>query len=65
MSCGKEHQKRRVKLLEKFGNAEHGTIVEAELCPDCGVKVTSKQLDYNDYGWYMIPSALAEVVEDL
>lgn len=65
MSCGKEHQKRRVKLLVKFGNAEPGTIVEAELCPDCGVKVTSKQLAYNDFGWYMIPSALAEVVEDL
>jgi len=65
MSCGKEHQKRRVKLLVKFGEAEPGTIVEAEICPDCGVKVTSKQLGYNDYGWYMIPSALAEIVEDL
>jgi hypothetical protein len=65
MSCGREHQKRRVKLLEKFGNAEPGTIVKAELCPDCGVKVTSKQLGHNDEGWYMIPSALAEVFEDL
>jgi hypothetical protein len=65
MSRGKEHQKRRVKLLEKFGNAEPGTIVEAELCPDCGVKVTSKRLGYNDESWYMIPSALAEVVKDL
>jgi hypothetical protein len=65
MSCGKAHQKRRVKLLVKFGNAEPGTIVEAELCPDCGVKVTSKQLGYNDECWYMIPSALAAVVEDL
>ena len=65
MSCGKEHQKRRVKLLVKFGNAEPGTIVEAELCRDCGVKVTSKQLGYNDFGWYMIPSALAEIVENL
>lgn len=65
MSCGKEHQKRRVKLLVKFGNAEPGTIVEAELCPECGVKVTSKQLDYNDCGWYMIPLELAETVEDL
>ncbi len=39
MSCGKEHQKRRVKLLTKFGNAEPGTIVNAELCPDCGVSL--------------------------
>ncbi|MGD0228333.1 MAG: hypothetical protein ABSF71_39020 [Terriglobia bacterium] len=65
MSCGKGHQKRRVKLLVKFGNAEPGTIVEAEICPDCGVKVSSKQLGRNDEGFYMIPSALAEVVEDL
>jgi hypothetical protein len=65
MSCGKEHRKRRVKLLEKFGNTEPGTIVEAEICPDCGVKVTSKQLGYDDQSWYMIPSALAEVVEGL
>ena len=65
MSCGKEHQKRRVRLLVKFGNAEAGTVVEAELCPNCGVKVTSKQLGYDDCGWYMIPSALAEIVEDL
>jgi hypothetical protein len=65
MSCGKTHVKRRVKLLVKFGNAEPGTIVEAEICPDCGVKVTSKQLGYDNDGWYMIPSELAEVVEDL
>jgi hypothetical protein len=65
VSCGKVHQKRRVKLLVKFDNAALGTIVEAELCLDSGVKVTSKQLGYNDFGWYMIPSALAEVVEDL
>jgi hypothetical protein len=65
MSCGKKHQKRRVKLLVKFGEAEPGTIVEAEICPDCGVKVTAKQLGRNDEGFYMIPSALAAVVEDL
>jgi len=65
MSCGKEHQRRRVRLLERFGKAEPGAIVEAEICPDCGVKVTSKQLGYNDESWYMIPSKLAEVVEDL
>ena len=65
MSCGKRHQKRRVKLLVKFGNAEPGTIVEAELCPECGVFVTAKQLGCSDEGLYMIPSALAEVVKDL
>jgi hypothetical protein len=65
MSCGERHQKRRVKLLVKFGNAEPGTVVEAELCPDCGVYVTAKQLGCNDEGLYVIPSALAEVVEGL
>ena len=65
MSCGKGHQKRRIKLLVKFGNAEPGTIVEAELCPCCGVYVKAKQLACNDEGFYMIPSALAEVVEEL
>jgi hypothetical protein len=65
MSCAITHQKRPGKLLVKFGKAEPGTIVEAELCPDCGVKVTSKRLGWNDEGWHMLPSALAEVVEDL
>jgi hypothetical protein len=49
----------------KFGPAEAGTIVEAELCPDCGVSVKAKELGCNDEGFYMVPSALAEVVEDL
>jgi hypothetical protein len=49
----------------KFGKAGPGTIVEAEICPDFGVKVTSKHLGCNDEGFYMIPSGLAEVVEDL
>lgn len=65
MSCAKTHQKRRVKLLDRFGNAAPGTIVEADICPDCGVKVTDKELGYNDEGWYMNPSALEEVVEYL
>jgi hypothetical protein len=49
----------------EFGNAEPGKIVEAELCPDCGVYVEANQLGCNDEGFYMIPSALAEFVEDL
>jgi hypothetical protein len=65
MSCGKEHLKRRVKLLAKFGNAEPGTTVEAEHCPSCGVCVKAKQLGCNDEGFYLIPSALAQVGEDL
>jgi hypothetical protein len=65
MSCGKRHQKQQVKLPVKFGNVEPGTIVEAEVCPDCGVKVTSKQHGYDNEGWYMIPSAFAEEVQDV
>ena len=65
MSCGKKHQKRRVTLLVRFGNAEPGRIVEAELCPACGLYVKAKQLACNDEGFYMIPAALAEIVEDL
>jgi hypothetical protein len=65
MLCGKRHLKRRVKLLVKFGPARTGTIVEAEVCPDCGVSVKANQLGCNDEGFYMISSALAEVVEDL
>jgi len=49
----------------RFGNAEPGTIVEAEICPDCGVCVKSKELGCNDHGFSTIPSALAEVGEDL
>ena len=64
MSCEKKYEKRRVKLRERFGNAESGTVVEAESCPTCGVKVRSKQLGRNVEGLYMIPSALAEVVEE-
>jgi hypothetical protein len=64
MSCGKAHQKRRVKLLVKFEKAESGTIVEAEICPACRVNVTAKQLGCEDGGFYMIPSALGEVAEE-
>jgi len=63
--CGKRHEERRVKLLMGFGNAKPGTIVAAERCPDCGVSVKARQLGCNDEGFYMIPAALAEVVEDL
>jgi len=65
MSCGKGHQKRRIMLLVKFGNSRAQAIVEAEICPDCGVYVKAKQLGRNDEGFYLIPSALGQVVEDL
>jgi hypothetical protein len=65
MLCGKRHLKRRVKLLVKFGPAGAGRIVEAKLCPHCGVSVKARQLGCSDEGFYMIPSAPAEVVEDL
>jgi hypothetical protein len=48
-----------------FGNGRPGTTVEAEICPDCGVYVKARQLGCNDEGFYMIPSALAEVIENL
>jgi len=50
MSCRKRHAKRRVKLLVKFGPAKAGTIVEAELCPDCGVSVKARQPGCNCSG---------------
>ena len=49
----------------RFGNAESGLLVEAELCHDCGISVKAKQLGCNDEGFYLIPLALAEDVEDL
>jgi formate dehydrogenase maturation protein FdhE len=52
-------------LLVKFGNSRAQAIVEAEICPDCGVYVKAKQLGRNDEGFYLIPSALGQVVEDL
>jgi hypothetical protein len=65
MTCSKRHVKKRVNLLVRFANAEPGTNVDAEGSPDCGVYVKAKQLGCNDQGFYLIPSALAEVVEDL
>lgn len=59
--CGKPHQERRMKLLAEFGKAKPGTVVEADICPSCGVRVSSKQLGYDDEGCWMVPSALVEV----
>ena len=59
--CNKPHEKRPVKLLAEFGRAKSGTIVEADICSECGVRVTSKHLGNNDEGWWLIPSALVEV----
>jgi len=66
MDCGKpeQHQKSRVKLLAKFGKAPAGTVVEADLCPECGVFVASAQLGLSDKGSYMIPSRLAQIIKE-
>ena len=55
MSCGKSPQKKPVKLLVGFGNAEPGRIVKAEFCHDYGVCVKEKQLGCSDEGFYMNP----------
>ena len=57
---GKPHEKRQVKLLEAFGNAKAGTVVEADICLVCGVRVAAKQLGYNDHGSWMVPSELID-----
>jgi hypothetical protein len=46
----------------EFGNAEPGTIVEAERCPACGVYVKAKQLGCNEEGFCMIPTALPDQI---
>lgn len=64
--CGKpeQHQKKRIKLRSKFRQVPAGTVVEADVCPECGVFVADEQLGLPSHGSYMIPSALAEVVEE-
>jgi len=44
---------------------EPETIFEAELCPNCGVYVTVKQIGCDDEESFMIPSALPEDLKDL
>ncbi len=61
--CEKPHRKCRVKLFAEFGKAKPGSIVEAEVCPTCGVHVASNQLGYDDTGGWNIPSELAEVLQ--
>ncbi len=62
--CSRPHEKRRVKLLAEFGKAKAGTVVEADICPKCGVRVSSKQLGSDDFGAWMIPSELAEIIPE-
>jgi len=61
--CNKPHERRRVKLLAEFGRAKPGTIVEADMCSECGVRVASTHLGNNDEGSYIIPSKLAVIVD--
>jgi len=57
-----QHQRRRIKLLAKFGQAPAGSIVEADICPECGIFVGAEQLGLSDHGSYLIPAALAEII---
>jgi hypothetical protein len=60
-ACRITHEKRKAKLLAKFGNAKFGDVVEVDVCPKCGVYVKSKAIGLDDEGAWMIPSALAEL----
>lgn len=51
--------------MGSFCNVEPETVFESELCPNCGVYVTVKQIGCDDEESFMIPSALAEVPKDL
>jgi hypothetical protein len=48
----------------RFGNVKPETIFEAELCRNCGVYVSVKQIGCGHEESFMIPSALAEVLKD-
>jgi uncharacterized protein (DUF2225 family) len=45
----------RIRLVGRFGNVEPEIIFEAELCPNCGVCVTVKQIGSGDEESFMIP----------
>jgi hypothetical protein len=64
--CGKpeKHQRRRIKLLAKFGQAPAGSIVEADICPECGISVAATQLGLSDQGSYLIPERLTKIIEE-
>ncbi len=41
-----------------------GTVVEADVGPECGIFAMAEQLGLRDQGSYLIPAALAEVIEE-
>ena len=59
-----KYQRRRIKLLAKFGKAPAGSIVEADICPGCGICVAAAQLRLFDQGSYLIPAAPAEIIKE-
>jgi hypothetical protein len=59
--CRKPHKKRRVKLLPEFGRVKAGTVVDAHIGPNCGVRVCSRQVRYDDIGSRCVPSELVKV----
>ncbi len=64
--CGKpaRHQSKRIKLRAEFGQMPAGTMVEADICPECGIFVADEQLGLPSGGSHMIPSAFAEITKE-
>jgi len=56
------HKDSRQWAMSEENGSREPPHLEHDLVMRC---VTSKQLGYDHGGWYMTPSALAEVVEDL
>ena len=59
-----QHQRKRIRLQAKFGQVPAGTVVEADVCPECGIFVIAEQLGLHDQGSYLIPATLAEIIEE-
>lgn len=64
--CGKpeQHREKRIRLRAKFGQMPAGTVVEADICPECCIFVIAEHLGLHDQGSYLIPAALAETIEE-
>jgi hypothetical protein len=64
--CGKpeQHRKKHLRLRTEFGQVPAGTVVEADICPECGIFVIAEQLGLDDQGFYLIHALLAEIIEE-
>ena len=56
--CARPHEGRLVKLLGEFAKVKAGTVVAAEVCSQCGVRVCSKEIGLEDANVWVIPSEL-------